>query len=251
MKKKELGDEKVMQATAEANKRMSEPMKKAIADVKRLREEREAYKLDVAALQECKAAALVVSDRLDALRWEHEIMGQRYERLVAERDALARKFREAVQEVQQKAGFKALLLEQKLAVVVEEKEKAQGVLGEVLSAANLAAVPGMDAASSMRKGAEGLARVRVLGVACLAFFCPTPPFMHPSCLCALTPLHPQTPFFFLQRDEQLEDLRQQLEAASAAYDGCIASFRGVMHRHSIPEAEIGIPLASARDILLG
>ena len=197
MKKKELGDEKVMQATAEANKRMSEPMKKAIADVKRLREEREAYKLDVAALQECKAAALVVSDRLDALRWEHEIMGQRYERLVAERDALARKFREAVQEVQQKAGFKALLLEQKLAVVVEEKEKAQGVLGEVLSAANLAAVPGMDAASSMRKGAEGLARVRVLGVACLAFFLPHPPFYAPLVsLCPHASPPPNAFFFF-------------------------------------------------------
>ena len=154
-----------MQATAEANKRMSDPMRKAIADVKRLREEREAYRLDVAALQECKAAALVVSDRTDAFRWEHEIMGQRYERLTAERDALARKFREAVHEVQQKAGFKALLLEQKLAVVAEEKEKAQLVLGEVLSHANLdaAARAGVDAAA-MKRGAEGLAQVRVRAV---------------------------------------------------------------------------------------
>jgi hypothetical protein len=158
LKKKEQGDEKVMQATAEANKRMSDPMRKAIADVKRLREEREAYRLDVVALQECKAAAMVVSDRIDALRWEHEIMGQRYERLVAERDALARKFREAVHEVQQKAGFKALLLEQKLAVVAEEREKAQLVLGEVLAHANIGGAGGAES-TALRKGAEGLAQV--------------------------------------------------------------------------------------------
>ena len=156
LRKKESADEKVLQATAEANKRMSDPMRKAIADVKRLREEREAYRLDLAASLECKAATMVVSDRLDALRWEHEILGQRYERLVGERDALARKFREAVHEVQQKAGFKALLLEQKLAVVAEEKEKAQLVLGEVLSQANID-VPGK--AETLRKGAEGLLQV--------------------------------------------------------------------------------------------
>ena len=39
--------------------------------------------------------------------------------------------------MQQKAGFKTLLLEQKLAVVAEEKERAQMVLGEVLAHANL------------------------------------------------------------------------------------------------------------------
>ena len=135
MRKKEAGDERVMAATAEVNRRMSEPMKKAIADVKRLREEREAYRLDITALQETKAAALVVSDRTEALKWEHEVLTQRYERVCAERDALAQKFRDAVHEIAQKAGFKQLLLEQKLAVVAEEKERAQLVLAEVLGAA--------------------------------------------------------------------------------------------------------------------
>jgi len=178
LKKKELGDEKVMAATAEANKRMSDPMRKAIADVKRLREEREAYKLDVVALQECKAAAMVVSDRIEALRWEHEIMGQSYERLVSERDALARKFREAVHEVQQKAGFKTLLLEQKLAVVAEEKERAQMVLGEVLAHANLDPARsssggggGAAAGAALQRGAEGLAQVRGVGLCCAALRC--------------------------------------------------------------------------------
>ena len=49
----------------------------------------------------------------------------------------------------------------------------------------------------------------------------------------------------------MEELKQELERASMAYDACIAAFRGKMAQHSIPEAEIGFPLASARDILLG
>ncbi len=54
-----------------------------------------------------------------------------------------------------------------------------------------------------------------------------------------------------QRDAQVEELKQELERASMAYDACIAAFRGKMQTHNIPEAEIGFPLASARDILLG
>jgi len=158
LKKKEAGDDKLLQATTEANKRMSEPMRKAIEDVKRLREEREAYRADVAASLECKAATLVVRDRIDAMRWEHEILGQRYERLAGERDALAKKFREAIHEVQQKAGFKTLLLEQKLAVAAEEKERAKMVLEEVFSQANVAP-PVNGGSETLRKGAEGLLQV--------------------------------------------------------------------------------------------
>ena len=55
----------------------------------------------------------------------------------------------------------------------------------------------------------------------------------------------------LQRDAQVEALKLELERASQAYDGCVAAFREKMQAHSIPEAEIGFPIASARDILLG
>jgi hypothetical protein len=161
MKKKEAGDEKVMFLTAQENKRMSEPMRKAIADVRRLREEREAYSKDLTALQECKAGAMVVSEQLDALRWAHEILEQRFERLKAERDALAAKFSEAVHEIQQKAGFRALLLEQKLAAAAEEGERAQLLLAEVLAQANVEPGAGGPAAAlAQAQGASGLAEVR-------------------------------------------------------------------------------------------
>jgi hypothetical protein len=160
MRKKEAGDEKVVFVISAENKRMSDPMRKAIDDVRRLREEREAYRKSLTALQETKAAVLVVSDKLDAVKWEHEILAQRFDRLVAERDALAQKFSAAIHEIQQKAGFKTLLLEQRLAAATEEGETAQLVLADVLVSANVEpATVGVDARDVLR-GAHALQSVR-------------------------------------------------------------------------------------------
>jgi predicted nuclease with TOPRIM domain len=74
------------------NKKMSEPMRKAIEEVKRLKQERETYRVDLQALAEAKAYILVEQDKLENMRWEHEILEQRFQRLAAERDALFDKF---------------------------------------------------------------------------------------------------------------------------------------------------------------
>ena len=71
---------------------MSEPMRKAVEEVKRLEAEREAYRRDLQELAETKAHILVHQEKLEALQWEHEILEQRYQRLAAERDALYEKF---------------------------------------------------------------------------------------------------------------------------------------------------------------
>jgi len=119
------------------NKKMSEPMRKAIEEVKRLREEREAYQRDLTELAELKAHVLVVSDRLENLRWEHEILQQRYTNLVAERDALYDRFQTALHDVRQKSGFRSLLLEKRLAAAATEVERQTVTLSEVLVAARL------------------------------------------------------------------------------------------------------------------
>jgi len=55
----------------------------------------------------------------------------------AERDELYAKFVKAIHEVQQKSGFKNLLLEKKLGAISETLEKKEAQLNEVLSASNL------------------------------------------------------------------------------------------------------------------
>lgn len=116
---------------------MSEPMRKALEEVRRLRDERETYRKDIQALHETKAHILVTQDQLENLKWEHEILEQRYQRLVDERNALYNKFTAALHEVKQKAGFKTLVLEHKLSAAAEEVERESLKLNGVLKAANL------------------------------------------------------------------------------------------------------------------
>ena len=121
----------------------------ALADVERLHAEREAHNRDVKELEAIKARLLVGTERLKALQWEHEVLEQRFERaqvprhksaafsatvvLIAlsslslslyllwnyhhhhdhyqkERDELYESFQKSLYDVQQKTGFKNLLL---------------------------------------------------------------------------------------------------------------------------------------------
>lgn len=60
LRTKEALHERNMFSIAQENKKMSEPMRKAIDEVKRLKEEREAYRRDLQELAETKAHILVV-----------------------------------------------------------------------------------------------------------------------------------------------------------------------------------------------
>ena len=60
---------------------------------------------------------------MKSLRWEHEVLEQRFAQTQQERDDLYRKFIKAINEVQQKTGFKNALLEKKLRVMEEAIER--------------------------------------------------------------------------------------------------------------------------------
>ena len=137
MKKKEQQDEKMMFEIAQENKRMSEPLKKALEDVKRLRNELDKYKKDMQTLRNTKAQLLVVEDQLRNLEWEHEVLGQRFTQVKSERDELYKRFQSTVYDVQQKSGFKNLLLERKLSALQEALEQKEAQLNEVLARANI------------------------------------------------------------------------------------------------------------------
>jgi len=137
MKKKEQQDEKMMFEIAQENKRMSEPLKKALEDVESLRKEKKKYKQDMDFLRNTKAKLLVVEDQLRNLEWEHEVLDQRFFAVKGERDDLYKKFQSTVYDVQQKSGFKNLLLERKLEAMQEALEQKEAQLNEVLARANI------------------------------------------------------------------------------------------------------------------
>ena len=85
----------------------------------------------MATLQKVKAKLLVGEQKLRDMQWEHEVLEQRFSRLRRERDDLYEKFQDALYDVQQKAGFKGLLLQKKLDVAHSELEKKEAHLTEV------------------------------------------------------------------------------------------------------------------------
>lgn len=137
MKKKEERNEKQMSEIQAENKRLKEPLEKAKAEVSELKKQLANYQKDKQSLQSAKARLKVQEQDLKALNWEHEVLEQRFKQVQQERDDLYNKFVSAIHEVQQKTGFKNLLLEKKLLALADVLEKKEAQLNEVLSASNL------------------------------------------------------------------------------------------------------------------
>ncbi|XP_051485396.1 dynein regulatory complex subunit 4 isoform X2 [Apus apus] len=91
----------------------------------------------ISLLKNTKARLKVTQKELKDLQWEHEVLEQRFRKVQEERDELYQKFTKAIQEVQQKTGFKNLLLERKMKGLLSILEKKEMELGEVLAASNL------------------------------------------------------------------------------------------------------------------
>ena len=104
MKKKEVNTEKLMFEIAQENKKLSEPLTRALKEVEKLRHERQLPKgQDVAA--ERQVALHVLETQLRDLDVEHEVLEQLPPRREG-RDELYEKFESTIYDVQQKSGFR-------------------------------------------------------------------------------------------------------------------------------------------------
>ncbi|XP_038224319.1 dynein regulatory complex subunit 4 isoform X3 [Dermochelys coriacea] len=137
MKKKEDHLEKEMAEVLLQNKRQTEPLQRAREEVAELQKKLAHYEKDKEALANTKARLKVTQKELKDLQWEHEVLEQRFSKVQAERDELYQKFTKAINEVQQKTGFKNLLLERKLKALSNILEKKEVQLNEILSVSNL------------------------------------------------------------------------------------------------------------------
>merc|ERR1712227_943417 len=131
MKKKEISNEKLMFEIAQENKKLSEPLTRALKEVEKLRHELANYQKDKMSLQNAKSRLHVLETQLRDLTWEHEVLEQRFHHVEKERDELYEKFESTIYDVQQKSGFKNILLERKLQAINEK-------LDDVLDAKNAA-----------------------------------------------------------------------------------------------------------------
>uniref|UniRef100_A0A8C6XSV4 Dynein regulatory complex subunit 4 n=2 Tax=Naja naja TaxID=35670 RepID=A0A8C6XSV4_NAJNA len=137
MKKKEDHLEKEMAEVLLQNKRLADPLQRARDEVSELQRKLAHYEKDKAILASIRARLKVTEKDLKDLQWEHEVLQQRFSKVQDERDDLYQKFTKAINEVQQKTGFKNLLLERKLIGLASLLEKKEVQLNEVLAASNL------------------------------------------------------------------------------------------------------------------
>merc|ERR1712178_360630 len=96
------------------NKKLEEPLKKANEEVEELTKKMGNYEKDKLSLASTKRRLKHTLGDMKKLAWKHEVLEQRYEKCKVERNELYNNFVKAIHEVQQKSGFKNLLLEKKL-----------------------------------------------------------------------------------------------------------------------------------------
>ncbi|KNE60038.1 hypothetical protein AMAG_05475 [Allomyces macrogynus ATCC 38327] len=137
MKKKEERNEKVMNDIVAENKRLSEPLQAALAEGEALRKQLANYQKDKLSLHNAKARLRVLEDAHKNLAWEHEVLEQRFAQVQKERDDLYNQFLTRVVEVQQKSGFKNLMLEKKLDALRLTLEKKDMALHEVMATSHV------------------------------------------------------------------------------------------------------------------
>lgn len=137
MKAKGERDEKLVTEIRAENKSLVEPLAKARADVMEYEKQLANYAKDKQYLASAKARLKVQTQQLSQKDWEREVLEQRFKEVESERDQYYDKFQSTVFDVQQKSGFKNLLLEKKLSTLGDKLEKTEAQLNEVLAASNL------------------------------------------------------------------------------------------------------------------
>lgn len=137
MKRNEAYNEKLMFEIAQENKRLTEPLTKALKEVNLLRHELANYEKDKQSLKNAKQRLVLLEEQFKTLAWEHEVLHQRHDKIREERDKLYTKYQSTLHELQQKAVFKNVLLGKKMEVLSNQLEKKDAQLGEVLKASNL------------------------------------------------------------------------------------------------------------------
>eukprot|EP00049_Salpingoeca_infusionum_P001909 m.51933 g.51933 ORF g.51933 m.51933 type:complete len:496 (+) comp11272_c0_seq1:918-2405(+) len=137
MKQREERTDKKMAEVMAENRKLVEPLKQAKAQVAELSKQVAAHDRDKQFLRSTKAQLKVAQDATKQLEWELEVLQQRFQEVESERDELYERFVKTVYDVQQKSGFKNLLLERKLDTLSSQLEKKEAQLNEVLAASSL------------------------------------------------------------------------------------------------------------------
>lgn len=137
MTKKAAANQKLMYDIAQENKRLSEPLKVAVAEVESLKAGLKDAEKDKLSLRNARARLRVMETQIRSLEAEHDELESKYAAVDKERADLYESFEATIKAVQRRSDFKNMVLERKLEGLGDEFERRQEQLQQVLSAANL------------------------------------------------------------------------------------------------------------------
>lgn len=136
-KRTEAHNERAMFEVAQRNKKLTEPLAKLQSQKKALEVELESYAADREALVEAKRYVKEVDQEIQTVSWEHEVLGQRYTKLVEDRDIILKKYNAMLQDIQRKSAFRRVLIQKKLELVHTQLDGRDAKLTELLKRANV------------------------------------------------------------------------------------------------------------------
>ena len=106
-------------------------------DVIRLRLQREEYEKEREELANLKRDFSDIDDRIRSVDWELEVLGQKYRKVLDERNALRQTFTQSRYQIDQQTSFSSFLLAKKLSAMQKMRERKEAEMAEVLVRANL------------------------------------------------------------------------------------------------------------------
>ncbi|RNF20202.1 trypanin-like protein [Trypanosoma conorhini] len=136
-KRTEAHNERTMMDVAQRNKKLTEPLAKLQRQKRELEQDLINYASDKEKLREMKTEVRERDQELRTLLWEHEVLSQRFVKLEEDRDIILNKYNKMLQEIQQKAIFRRVLIQNKLELVESQLEGRDARLTELLKRANI------------------------------------------------------------------------------------------------------------------
>lgn len=129
--------EKALREISREYKRLVKPLEANKELKAKLEEDKKIFVQEEQVLKLTKDNLSDLETRYKNLSWEHEILEQKSASLEAEKEALEKKLEETIYSIQQKTGFKNLVLEKKLEAMAIDLQKTEAALAEVIASTNM------------------------------------------------------------------------------------------------------------------
>ncbi|KAH0577007.1 Dynein regulatory complex [Spironucleus salmonicida] len=137
MKKRQVANEQLMFEIAQENRRLTQPLQNALAEVEQLRKELDEKKKLNEELAKDSSKAQKMEFLNSQMQWENDQLKIALRDTARERDELRARFEAAVSDVAQRSAFRQNVLERRIVGLQQELENKAATLGEVMAAANL------------------------------------------------------------------------------------------------------------------